>query len=85
VQGKDAIVALCGLFNQDEVLNYVIEFAGSKETMASLSVDDHLAIANMTTEWGVLSGLFPIDSILDVWLRAKAIASAVWGDGVATN
>ncbi|KAL2016760.1 hypothetical protein VTK56DRAFT_3108 [Thermocarpiscus australiensis] len=77
VTGKDVIVALCGLFNNDEVLNHAIEFTGSEETMRSIPVDDRLAIANMTTEWGALSGLFPIDSVLQSWLRAKATTSAM--------
>ncbi|KAI9865040.1 MAG: mitochondrial Homoaconitase [Vezdaea acicularis] len=77
VTGKDVIVALCGLFNNDEVLNHAIEFTGSDETMRSLPIDDRLAIANMTTEWGALSGLFPIDSVLHAWLRYKATASAL--------
>lgn len=34
-------------------------------------------MANMTTEWGALTGLFPIDSVLQQWLRAKATASAM--------
>lgn len=61
VTGKDVIIALSGLFNQDEVLNYAIEFTGSEETMQSLSVDTRLTIANMTTEWGALTGyrLYP--------------------------
>lgn len=50
--GKDVIVALCGLFNNDEVLNHAIEFAGSE----GLTIDDRLTIANMTTEWGALTG-----------------------------
>lgn len=33
VTGKDVIVALSGLFNQDEVLNHAIEFTGAEETM----------------------------------------------------
>ena len=49
ITGKDVIVALCGLFNQDEVLNHAIEFTGSEETMGSIPIDDHLTIANMTT------------------------------------
>jgi homoaconitate hydratase len=57
VTGKDIIVALCGLFNNDEVLNHAIEFTGSEQTMRSLPVDDRLAISNMTTEWGALAGL----------------------------
>ncbi|KAI9685533.1 MAG: mitochondrial Homoaconitase [Bathelium mastoideum] len=72
VTGKDVIVALCGLFNNDEVLNHAIEFTGSAETLSALGIDDRLAIANMTTEWGALSGIFPIDSLLQRWLRFKA-------------
>lgn len=72
VTGKDIIVALCGLFSNDEVLNHAIEFTGSGETMRSLPIDDRLAIANMTTEWLALTGLFPIDSVLQGWLSDKA-------------
>ncbi|RPA87124.1 homoaconitase [Ascobolus immersus RN42] len=72
VSGKDVIVALCGIFNKDDVLNHAIEFSGSEETMKSLGVDDRLAIANMTTEWGGLSGLFPVDSTLKSWMEGKA-------------
>lgn len=62
VTGKDVIIALCGLFNNDEVLNHAIEFTG--EGVAKLPVDYRLTIANMTTEWGALSGLFPVDDVL---------------------
>src|SRR4051794_20550522 len=78
VTGKDLIVALCGLFNNDDVLNHAIEFQGTEDTMRSLQVDDRLAIANMTTEWGALSGLFPIDSVLQAWLRSKATDAALF-------
>src|SRR5437763_7811306 len=47
VTGKDVIVALCGLFDKDDVLNHAIEFTGSEETLKSLQVDDRLTIANM--------------------------------------
>ncbi|KAL8897949.1 MAG: hypothetical protein Q9207_006945 [Kuettlingeria erythrocarpa] len=80
VTGKDVIVALCGLFSNDEVLNHAIEFAGSEESMSSLKVDDRLAIANMTTEWGALTGLFPIDETLQRWLRYKATVAALEQD-----
>ena len=81
VTGKDVIVALCGLFKDDNVLNHAIEFTGNDETMRSIPVDDRLTIANMTTEWGALSGLFPIDSILQAWLRAKATEYAIYESG----
>ncbi|CAL8575029.1 mitochondrial Homoaconitase [Xanthoria parietina] len=58
VTGNDVIVALCGLFSNDGVLNHAIEFAGSEESLKSLTVDDRLAIANMTTEWGALTRPF---------------------------
>ena len=56
VTGKDVIIALCGYFNQDEVLNHAIEFVG--DGVQHLTVDERLAIANMTTEWGALEGVF---------------------------
>ena len=69
VTGKDVIVALCGYFNQDEVLNAAIEFTG--EGVSALTVDDRLTIANMTTEWGALAGVFPVDDVtLDWYERA---------------
>ncbi|PPQ89320.1 hypothetical protein CVT25_003157 [Psilocybe cyanescens] len=65
VTGKDVIVALCGSFNKDEVLNAALEFTG--EGVAALAVDDRLTIANMTTEWGALAGVFPVDETLLKW------------------
>ncbi|KAB8416329.1 hypothetical protein FH972_024849 [Carpinus fangiana] len=76
--GKDVIVALCGIFNNDEVLNHAIEFVGAEDTMRSLPIDDRLTIANMTTEWGALSGLFPIDSLLQGYLRFRATEAAMY-------
>ncbi|MCJ1312041.1 mitochondrial Homoaconitase [Agyrium rufum] len=78
VTGKDVIVALCRLFSKDEVLDHAIECARSPETMASLPVDDRLAIANMTTEWGASTGLFPIDLTLQVWLKYRATEAALY-------
>ncbi|KAI0315567.1 hypothetical protein OF83DRAFT_1164739 [Amylostereum chailletii] len=69
VTGKDVIVALCGSFNQDEVLNSAIEFAG--DGITALSVDDRLTIANMTTEWGALVGLFPVDEVTLQWYERQ--------------
>lgn len=70
VTGKDLIIALCGYFNNDEVLNHAIEFVG--DGVKSLSVDERLAISNMTTEWGALAGVFPVDEITINWLRNRA-------------
>lgn len=69
VTGKDIIITLCGYFNNDEVLNHAIEFVGSG--IPQLSVDERLAIANMTTEWGALAGVFPTDDILRNWYERQ--------------
>lgn len=65
VSGKDVIVALCGSFNKDEVLNAAIEFSG--EGVQHLSVDERLTVSNMTTEWGALVGVFPVDNVTLEW------------------
>lgn len=70
VSGKDVIITLCGVFNKDEVLNHAIEFTG--EGVKSLSINDRLTIANMTTEWGALAGVFPVDDITIQWLQKRA-------------
>jgi homoaconitate hydratase len=59
VVGKDVIIALCGLFNKDEVLNHAVEFVG--DGAANLPMSARMTIANMTTEWGALAGVFPFD------------------------
>lgn len=67
VTGKDLIVALCGYFDDDQVLNHAIEFVGTGVT--SLSIEERLTIANMTTEWGALSGVFAADIKTKNWFK----------------
>jgi homoaconitate hydratase len=67
--GKDVIISLCGLFKDDEVLNHAIEFTGNG--ISFLSIEERLTIANMTTEWGALAGVFPIDNITLEWLKTR--------------
>ncbi len=90
VTGKDVIIALCGYFKNDEVLNHIVEFDG--DGVKHLTLDQRLTIANMTTEWGALGGIFPIDEITIGWLRQRAdfiinrglagVPSDVEGNGV---
>jgi len=70
VTGKDVIITLCGFFNQDEVLNHIVEFIG--DGIKHLSLDERLTIANMTTEWGALAGVFPVDEVTLNWLHERA-------------
>ncbi|KAI9183993.1 mitochondrial Homoaconitase [Blastocladiella emersonii ATCC 22665] len=71
VTGKDLILALCAHFRANQVLNTAIEFAGPG--VAHLSPEERLAVANMTTEWGALAGVFPVDARTLDWLRAMAV------------
>ena len=70
VVGKDVIIALCGVFNKDEVLNCCVEFTGPG--VAGLSMEERLTISNMTTEWGALAGVFPYDEVTRQYLLARA-------------
>lgn len=70
VVGKDIIIALCGVFNHDEVLNMAVEFVG--DGIDQLTMDQRMTIANMTTEWGALAGVFPFDEILRDYLYGRA-------------
>ncbi len=80
VVGKDVIVALCGLFNRDEVLNHAVEFheggggdqGGGGGGIAAMSMDQRMSIANMTTEWGALAGVFGFDEVLREYLYGRA-------------
>ena len=70
VSGKDVIIALIGTFNQDEVLNCCLEFTGPG--VASLGIEERMTIANMTTEWGALAGVFPYDDVTHAYLLTRA-------------
>lgn len=68
--GKDVIIALCGKYNNDDALNHALEFVG--EGVASLSIEDRMTIANMSTEWGALCGLFPADDdVALAWAESR--------------
>jgi homoaconitate hydratase len=69
VVGKDVIIALCGLFNKDEVLNHAVEFTG--DGVGNLPMSARMTIANMTTEWGALAGVFPFDEVTVNYLRSR--------------
>ena len=75
VSGKDVIITLCGLYNKDEVLNHAVEFTGPG--VEHLSVDERLTIANMTTEWGALAGVFPIDDTTLSWVHDRKVIRVV--------
>src|SRR5436305_6404210 len=69
VTGKDVIIALCGLFIRAEVLNHAVEYVG--DGVANLPMSARMTIANMTTEWGALAGVFPFDEVTVNYLRSR--------------
>src|SRR3979411_3065025 len=69
VTGKDVIIALCGLFNKDEVLNHAVEFLG--DGVANLPMSARLSIATMTTARGALAAAFPFDDVTVNYLRSR--------------
>jgi len=75
--GKDVIITLCGLYNNDEVLNAAVEFTGPG--VATLTIDERLSISNMTTEWGTLVGWFPVDDRTIAYLKARQAELRVQG------
>ncbi len=88
VTGKDLIITLCGMYNQGEVLNAVLEFSGPG--VASLSMEERLTVANMTTEWGALAGWFPCDATClafmkerSEWLALNGVTDRISADELA--
>ncbi|MFH1176885.1 MAG: aconitase family protein, partial [Acidobacteriota bacterium] len=79
VTGKDVIITLCGLYNNEEVLNAAVELGGPG--VASLAMSERLAIANMSAEWGALVGWFPFDGVTAAYLRQRAARLAELGIG----
>lgn len=67
---KDVALLLCALYPND-VLGAVVEFGGPGA--ATLEPDDRLTLSNLTTEWGAIAGVFPVDSAV----RADADAAYV--------
>ena len=66
ITGKDIILTLISNIDRSVVLNKCLEFSGNG--IQHISIDDRLTIANMTTEWGAQSALFPIDKITIKWI-----------------
>lgn len=75
---KDVIITLIGTFNNDEVLNCGLEFSGPG--VAGLTIEGRMAMANMSTEWGALAGVFPYDEVTRRYMLDRAAIMARRGD-----
>ena len=79
VSGKDVILALCGVYNHEEVLNAALEFHGPG--VAAISMAARMTISNMTTEWGALVGWFPYDEVTAAYITERKAALDAAGLG----
>lgn len=59
ISGKDVILHIIGMIGVDGALYKSMEFSG--EGLASLSMDDRFAMANMAIEAGAKNGIFAVD------------------------
>ena len=69
VTGKDLILAVIAEIGVAGGTNSVLEFVG--DGVASLSVDERLAVANMAVEAGSETGLFPADAAIAEYLDGR--------------
>ena len=69
VSGKDIILHIIGLIGVDGALYKSMEFVG--EGVASLSIDDRLAMANMAIEAGAKNGIFPVDEVVREYVKDR--------------
>ena len=73
VFAKDVILTLINTYPH-QVLNYAVEFQGHE----SLTIEERLTIANMTTEWGCVAGVFPADKQVVNWLLESRRLTSEW-------
>ena len=77
VFAKDLALWIKGILGELDVNGQAIEYHG--EGVASLSMDDRMTIANMSTEMGVVSSAFPPDDCLADYFNEPAVRG-VWAD-----
>jgi len=66
---RTSLLRYVGFFTNDEVFEPRCEFSG--DGIRYLNVNHRLTIANMSTEWGALAGVFPVDDIVIEWLLRR--------------
>ena len=77
VLAKDLALWIKGVLGELDVNGQAIEYHG--EGVESLTIDDRMTIANMSTEMGVVSAAFPPDDRLADYFNEPAVRG-VWAD-----
>ena len=66
--GKDVILTLIGKIGVDGALYKALEFSGA---VSELSMTDRLTISNMAIEAGAKAGIFPYDSVAELYVSQR--------------
>jgi len=69
--GKDVILHILGVIGADGATYRAVEFSGPG--LRSLSMDDRLAISNMSLEGGAKNAMFPLDEVAIDYFRSLGI------------
>lgn len=72
VTGKDIILRVLQEIGADGATYQAMEFAG--EGIASLSIDERMAVCNMAVEGGAKTGIVVPDAVTEAWARDHAAA-----------
>jgi 3-isopropylmalate/(R)-2-methylmalate dehydratase large subunit len=70
VTGKDIILRVLREIGADGATYQAMEFAG--EGIASLSIDERMAVCNMAVEGGAKTGIVTPDAVTEAWAREHA-------------
>ncbi len=79
VFAKDLALWIKGILSELDVNGQAIEYHG--EGVSSLSIDDRMTIANISTEMGVISSAFPPDDRLADYFNGTGSAGCLGGRG----
>jgi 3-isopropylmalate dehydratase large subunit len=84
VSAKDLVLTIIGDISAGGATYQAVEFHCSKETLASLSVDDRFTVANMGIEMGAKVAVFPFDDVTERYLSSAGVSrdayQPVWAD-----
>ncbi|MEM8740149.1 MAG: aconitase/3-isopropylmalate dehydratase large subunit family protein [Pseudomonadota bacterium] len=82
LMAKDIMLALCGRLGMDGGKYQAVEYMG--DTIAALSMQERMTLANMAAELGGQAGLIAPDQVTEAYLAAAGARLGDWS-GLATD
>ncbi|MEM9196387.1 MAG: 3-isopropylmalate dehydratase large subunit [Pseudomonadota bacterium] len=82
LMAKDIMLALCGRLGMDGGKYQAVEYTG--DTIAALSMQERMTLANMAAELGGQAGLIAPDRVTEAYLAAAGARLGDWS-GLATD